>query len=98
MTKGKFLKAPLTPIEKEKKAEEFLNFTTAGELKEKEVKDKEQHRVTKKEPTKPMPLRFPRSLAEDIAEIAAITGLSMNAICTELLRPAVKSKLKELKE
>ena len=38
------------------------------------------------------------SLADDIAAISAITGLSMNAICVELLRPAAKSKLKELKE
>lgn len=38
------------------------------------------------------------TLAEDIAEISAITGLSMNAICVEFLRPAAKMKLKEIKE
>ncbi len=52
----------------------------------------------KKEPVKSQVLRFPMSLAEDIAEISAITGLSMNAICIELLRPAAKAKLKEIKE
>lgn len=45
-----------------------------------------------------MALRFPKSLAEDIAEISAISGLSVNAVCVELLRPGVKNKLKELKE
>jgi predicted HicB family RNase H-like nuclease len=43
-------------------------------------------------------LRFPKSLAEDLAEISAKSGLSMNAICIHLLRSAVKQKLKEVKE
>ena len=50
------------------------------------------------EKTKPLYLRAPESLWEDIHDIMALTGLSMNAICLELLRPAIKRKLKELKE
>lgn len=100
MSSNKFIKAPLSKTEKERKAEEFLNFSSKGDDKTLETsaeKDKPK-RVLKKEPVKPLALRFPMSLADDIAEISAITGLSMNAICVELLRPVVKSKLKELKE
>ena len=47
---------------------------------------------------KPVFLRAPESLYQDIQEIIAITGLSMNSICLELLRPAIKKKLRDLKE
>jgi hypothetical protein len=36
-------------------------------------------------------------MAQDITEISALTGISRNAVCLELLRSAVKEKLKELK-
>lgn len=100
MSSNKFIKPPLSKTEKEKKAEEFLNFSSKSDDKTLETKTEieKPKRILKKEPVKPLALRFPMSLAEDIAEISAITGLSMNAICVELLRPAVKSKLKELKE
>jgi hypothetical protein len=81
------------------KAEEFLNFSTSQDTKTELTYQPSQNlRVLKKEPVKPLALRFPKTLADDIAEISAITGLSMNAICVELLRPAAKLKLKELKE
>lgn len=96
MKKSKFSKPPLTHLEKEKKAEEFLNFSESESVK---IREKNvDKRVTVKEPVKALALRFPVSLSLDIAEISAITGLSMNAICVELLRPAVKNKLKNLKE
>lgn len=100
MSKSKFLKLPLSSVEKEKKAEEFLNFSTSQDTKQTELiyQPAQNIRVLKKEPVKPLALRFPKTLADDIAEISAITGLSMNAICVELLRPAAKLKLKELKE
>lgn len=101
MNKSKFIKPPLSQIEKEKKAEEFLNFSSRSDVKlstEAVKEEKVKTRVLKKEPVKNLALRFPMSLAEDIAEISAITGLSMNAICVELLRPSAKLKLKELKE
>lgn len=99
MRKSKFLKPPLTSLEKEKKAEDFLNFSTVKDSKSDAVAiPRDSGRVMQKEPVKPLALRFPQTLAEDIAEISAITGLSRNAICVELLRPPVKLKLKELKD
>ena len=49
----------------------------------------------KKEPAKVLYLRVPNSYWEDINKITALTGLSMNAVCLELLRPAIKNKLNE---
>ncbi|MBA2654864.1 MAG: hypothetical protein H0U71_07350 [Gammaproteobacteria bacterium] len=51
-----------------------------------------------KQPLKTLYLRIPISFWEDIQTIANLTGLSMNAVCMDLLRPAIKSKLKVLKE
>lgn len=95
MSNRKFSKAPLSDVIKEKKADEFLNYSSKHDIK---YEEENKIRVFKKEPIKPLALRFPISLANDISEISAITGLSVNAICIELLRPSVKQKLKELKE
>lgn len=101
MSNKKFSKPPLTFLEKEKKAEEFLNFVTSRDSKVQPAalvtEEKKQERITQKEPVKALALRFPVSLAMDIEEISAMTGFSMNAICIELLRPAAKQKLKQLK-
>lgn len=43
-------------------------------------------------------LRIPENFWEDIQTISSLTGLSMNAVCMDLLRPAIKSKLKLLQE
>lgn len=93
MSKSKFSRPPITDEEREKKAEAFINLS--DDRIDKKVKPLEKPR---KEKTKPVYLRAPESLWEDIHEIMAITGLSMNAICLELLRPEIKRKLKELKE
>ena len=37
MSKSKFLKPPLSSVEKEKKAEEFLNFSTSQDTKQTEL-------------------------------------------------------------
>ena len=95
---SRFTKAPLSQTEKEKKAEEFLNFTDSIKTTHDDNATKKQERRLKKEAVKAFALRFPLSLSDDIAEISAITGLSMNAVCVELLRPAAKIKLKNLKE
>lgn len=52
----------------------------------------------KKEKIKPVYLRAPESLWNDIHEIMARTGLSMNAICIDSLRLEMKRKLKEIRE
>lgn len=93
MTKSKFSKPPVTDAEREKKADEFINLPDSRG-------DKKIVRIekTKKEKTKSVFIRAPESLWGDIHEVSIITGVSMNAICLELLRPGIKRKLKELKE
>ena len=93
MSKPKFSKPPMTDEEREKKAEAFINLSDGPSSKKEVLADK-----PKKEKVKPVYLRAPESLWEDIHEIMARTGLSMNAICLELLRPEIKRKLKELRE
>lgn len=93
---SKFKKTPLTNAEKEKKADAFINFVSEG-AQHQEIKLKEPV-LLKKEATKSVLLRMPESFKNDIYEIISYTGLSFNAVCLELLRPAIKRKLKELKE
>lgn len=93
MSKSKFTKPPLTDEEREKKLEAFINLSDTPTSKKQERQEK-----PKKEKTKPVYLRAPESLWDDIHEIMARTGLSMNAICLDLLRPEIKRKLKELRE
>ena len=96
MTNIKFKKAPLSPVEKEKKAEAFIGF-----LEAEKVTDESVHSIVRKlekESVKLFSLRIRLTLFDDLREIAAITGISINSICLELLRPCVKKKLKELRE
>lgn len=80
----------LSEEEKEKKAEAFMDLIDPNAIK-KPVRTR-----FIKEKTQPLLIRFPISLMEDIREISAITGVSMNSVCLELMRPAVKKRLKEL--
>ena len=91
-----FKKTPLTNQEKEKKAEEFINYVAA--VTPPPIQTPKANIAPKKEPTKAVILRMPESFKYDINEITSFTGLSFNAVCLELLRPAIKKKLKELKE
>jgi hypothetical protein len=88
-----FNKPPLAQEDKEKKAEAFMNLmdSNAGEFQEK-------RRVFNKEKTKGVLIRFPISLVEDLKEISALSGISINSACLELLRPSIKKKLKELED
>lgn len=92
---SKFTKPPLSTTEKERKAEEFLSFVSEMKVNNEKATTS---RKLEKEATKSYPLRIPVSLFDDIREIGALTGISINAICLELLRPMVKKKLKELKD
>lgn len=87
---NKFSKPPLTQKEKEKKAREFLTFTEF-------LDKKKDYNRKEKEPTKILYLRAPESYWNDLREITILTGLSMNAVCLELLRPIIKKKLREIK-
>ncbi len=90
-----FTKPPLTLEEKERKANEFIQLSDLNV-----ISDENTDKIIpqQKEPIKTLYLRAPQSYWEDIQEIMALTGLSMNAVCLELLRPAIKRKLKEIKE
>lgn len=52
----------------------------------------------KKLETKYIFIRAAKSYHDDLSEIAKLTGLSVNSACLELLRPAIKKRLKELKK
>lgn len=93
MSKSTFTKPPLSPEEKAAKEREFLSFDKTQNDPAPNIKVKKE-----KEPAKSKLIRAPISFWEDMQEISIITGLSMNAVCLELLRPAIKKKLKELKE
>lgn len=93
MSNSKFSKPPLTDDEREKKLEDFINLSDTPTNKKETIQEK-----PKKEKTKPVYLRAPESLWDDIHEVMARTGLSMNAICLDLLRPEIKRKLKGLRE
>lgn len=95
MKENKFNKVPLSPLEKEKKAEEFIGFLDAPKTF---LPQRVTERKLEKEEMKAFPLRVPFTLFQDLKEIAALTGISINAVCLELLRPVIKRKLKEIKE
>lgn len=88
---NKFSKPPLTQREKNKKAKDFLTFIDYTN------KPNSKTNFFKKEPVKTLYLRVPESYWKDLKEIMHLTGLSMNAVCLELLRPAIKRKLREIK-
>lgn len=47
---------------------------------------------------KSMLIRAPETYFKDLKKIAALTGLSVNAVCLELLRIGIKQRLRELKK
>ncbi|MCK4607862.1 MAG: hypothetical protein KAT71_00110 [Gammaproteobacteria bacterium] len=100
MTKSTFKKPPVIKtqeaLEKEKKAEDFIN--QVDKLRVEKSTEPLQHQPKQKETKKTFLIRMPESYIKDLQEITNLTGISRNAICLELLRPAIKRKLKELKE
>lgn len=94
---NKFIKPPLSKQEKEKKAEEFLNFSNERGVENVHEEKKDITKIVTKEPTKRITIRLPMSLANDITNISALTGISVNSVCIELLRVSAKPKLQELK-
>ncbi len=90
MSKPKFSKPPISEEERERKVEDFINSSHKNTAQKKHMEE------FKREASKPIYLRAPESLWKDVHEIMARTGLSMNAICLEILRPALKKKLREL--
>jgi hypothetical protein len=99
---NKFTKSSLSEEEKEKQADDFLNFSTEANREKlnntEEIKPKIIERVLEKEDKKRMTMRLPVSFYNDITEISVITGLSKNSVVLELLRSTAKKKIQELKD
>lgn len=55
-------------------------------------------RLPGREPLKNLHLRVPASFWEDLQTIADLSGLSVNAACIDLLRPLIKTKIRQLQE
>ena len=96
MSKSKFSKPPMTDEEKEKKLNAFLNLSEAAGAAN--SAEKPEGLPPKKEESKTLYLRVPESLWADIHELMLRSGLSMNAICIDLLRPGVRQRLKDIKD
>lgn len=83
-----FARPPINEHEKEMRAKKFLSgATNAGD-------DPEERDVRKVAVT----LRIPEYYVQDIDRIHRLTGQTKNAIYIEILRNAIKNKLKELEE
>ena len=93
-----FTKAPLSPEDKEKKAEEFVSMMMPMVKKQDVPKQQEVKPVTYKDPTVNYALRLPKKIYSDLKDLSNLTGLSINSICIEILRVSVKEKLKEFQE
>lgn len=92
--KSQFKKPPLSPEQKLEREKQFLSFDKIpNSNNSNEIKKK-----TEKEPVKTIFIRAPESYKNDLEEIVNLTGISLNAVCLELLRPAIKKKLREIKE
>lgn len=92
--KSSFKKPPLSPEEKLEREKQFLSFDKIPNSNN----SSEINKKAEKEPVKSIFIRAPESYKNDLEEIVNLTGISMNAVCLELLRPAIKKKLKEIKE
>lgn len=56
------------------------------------------HNLPGQEPLKNLHLRVPASFWESLHTIADLSGLSVNAICIDLLRPVIKAKIRQIQE
>lgn len=82
--KSMFSNPPLTPEQKEKLAQKLI--AGAGKVPGEE----EVHK------NRAITIRIPDQYHRDIEKIHRKTGLTRNAVCIELLRVAIRQKLKEL--
>jgi hypothetical protein len=85
-----FKKAPLSSKEKERLEKQFLE----GANVETPSNDKEELLDAIK--TKTLIIRAPASYHQNILKIRKMTGMTINAVCLDLLWPAIKQKLKDL--
>ena len=85
-----FVKAPLSQKEKEILEKRFLE----GANPDHEEETKEE--LLEKLKTKIIIIRAPISYHQNLIKIRKVTGMTINAVCLELLWPAIKQKLKDL--
>jgi hypothetical protein len=86
--KKTFSKPPLSPTEKEKRAQEIMEGVD-------KYKNEGESVIGK---ARAFQLRMPESYYKDLIEIKKLSGVTINGICLELLRPAIKQRLKEIRE
>lgn len=61
-------------------------------------KDQKEGNKNNIKKTKAILIRAPENYLEELKEISHFTGLSVNAVCLELLRIGIKERLRELKD
>jgi len=88
-----FKKPPLSDVEKERLAREFIDFT-----KEKRLVAIEKKLVPEKEKTSSFTFRIPISLRTELEEISAIEEISVTKVMIKLLRSAARKKLRMINE
>jgi hypothetical protein len=54
--------------------------------------------IKQKEKAYSIYIRAPQSYQQDLEKIKKLTGLSINAICLEILRPGIRNWIKELEK
>lgn len=82
---SKFQKPPLTPKEKERLAENFIEGAARSVPPKKDDEKKEV-----------IFLRIPKSLHDDLERIYELTGYKKNTFCLHAIMEAVKEKLKQI--
>jgi hypothetical protein len=85
-----FVKPPLSEKEKEKLEKKFLEGANP------EAQEEPMEELLEKLKTKTIIIRAPISYHQNLIKIRKITGMTINAVCLELLWPAIKQKLKDL--
>ncbi len=78
-----------------------LSYTKKEKLARKTIENahKEKSEVEAKiGKTRAFQLRMPESYYKDLIEIKRLSGVTINGICLELLRPAIKQRLNELRK
>ncbi len=94
MSKG-FVKPPITIEERKKLAQKFIGSAGFQSETNNEVSDKLEDKKTK---IVKLNLRVPETFREEIQEIMNHTGMTMNAVCTQILWQGLKKTLKQINE
>ena len=89
-TKTGFIKPPLSKKEKERLEKKFIEGANTDTQEEPEQVVLDDLQI------KTIIIRAPVSYHQNLIKIRKVTGMSVNAICLELLWPAIKQKLETL--